>query len=173
MDKDKTTENGGGPKAGERVCTNSPNLQADDNGYPWSTGLFDCHEHKTNALMTFCFPYVTFGQISEVLDAGEMTCPLGSYIYLLMTSALCTQWLMGSKYRSKLRRRYNFVEAPYSDVISHIFCPYCALCQEFRELKNRGLDPSLGWNGILAEQRGTQYTDQQMKIPPPYQAMRK
>ncbi|XP_048140678.1 protein PLANT CADMIUM RESISTANCE 8-like isoform X3 [Rhodamnia argentea] len=149
MDKDKTTENGGDPKAGELICKNSSNLRADDSGNPWSTGLFDCHEHKMNA------------------------CPLGSYIYLLMMSALCTQWLMGSKYRSKLRRRYNLVEAPYGDVISHIFCPYCALCQEFRELKNKGLDPSLGWNGVLAEQRGTEYPDHQMKVPPPYQAMKK
>ncbi|WZZ60171.1 hypothetical protein YC2023_060278 [Brassica napus] len=28
--------------------------------------------------------------------------------------------------------------------ITHCFCEYCALCQEYRELKNRGLDPSIG-----------------------------
>lgn len=71
-------------------------------------------------------------------------CPLGSFIYLLMMPALCTQWIMGSKYRTKLRKKYDLVEAPHTDIISHIFCPCCSLCQEFRELKLRGLDPALG-----------------------------
>jgi len=71
-------------------------------------------------------------------------CHLGSFIYLLMMPALCSQWIMGSKYRTKLRKRYNLVEAPYTDIVSHIFCPCCSLCQEFRELKIRGLDPALG-----------------------------
>ncbi|KDP37256.1 hypothetical protein JCGZ_06312 [Jatropha curcas] len=140
-------------------------------GHPWTTGLFDCHEHQTNAVMTAFFPCVTFGQIAEVLDDGEMTCPLGSFIYLLMMPALCSQWIMGSKYRSKLRRIYNLVEAPYSDLVSHFFCPCCSLCQEFRELKNRGFDPSLGWNGILAQQRERHYHDQQVNAPPQDQVM--
>lgn len=71
-------------------------------------------------------------------------CPLGTFIYMLMMPPLCSQWIMGSKYRAKLRKKYGLVEAPYEDVVSHIFCPCCSLCQEFRELKNRGLDPALG-----------------------------
>ncbi|XP_057773095.1 protein PLANT CADMIUM RESISTANCE 8-like [Salvia miltiorrhiza] len=135
-------------------------------GRPWTTGLFDCHLDQTNAVMTAFLPCVTFGQTAEVLDAGEMSCPLGSFVYMLMMPAVCSQWIMGSKYRTKLRNRYGLVEAPYSDVVSHLLCSCCALCQEFRELKARGLDPALGWNGIVAEQQyGTQ--------PPPVQAMSK
>ncbi|XP_059290800.1 protein PLANT CADMIUM RESISTANCE 8-like [Lycium ferocissimum] len=137
-------------------------------GAPWSTGLFDCHLDQTNAVMTAFLPCVTFGQIAEVLDAGEMTCPMGTFIYLLMMPALCSQWVMGSKYRMKLRQRYNLVEAPYSDIISHIFCPCCSLCQEFRELRNRGLDPALGWNGIVAQQH---YGNQQVNEAPQVQSM--
>ncbi|KAK9130905.1 hypothetical protein Sjap_011392 [Stephania japonica] len=99
-------------------------------GEPWTSGLFDCHEDQTNAVMTAFLPCVTFGQIAEVLDEGEMT--------------LCSQWIMGSKYRNKLRRNYNLVEAPYEDWASALFCPCCSLCQEFRELKSRGIDPALG-----------------------------
>lgn len=76
-------------------------------------------------------------------------CPLGTSIYMLMVAALCSQWIMGSKYRTQLRQRYNLVEAPYSDIISHMFCPCCSLCQEFRELRNRGLDPALGMSHIV------------------------
>lgn len=150
-----------------------PRYEADMIGSPWSTGLFDCHENQTNAVMTALLPCVTFGQIAEVLDGGELSCPLGTFIYLLMMPALCSQWVMGSKYRTKLRKKYNLVEAPYSDVISHIFCPCCSLCQEFRELKSRGLDPALGWNGILSQQRARQQSDQTLKNPPSNQVMSK
>ncbi|WMV22334.1 hypothetical protein MTR67_015719 [Solanum verrucosum] len=180
-------------------------------GTPWSTGLFDCHLDQTNAAMTALLPCVTFGQIAEVQDAGEMrgdksrrtiagpvktfavvglnllkeneisapqpeeisissfyfnSCPLGSFMYLLMMPAVCSHWIMGSKYRTKLRQRYNLVEAPYSDVVAHIFFPFCSLCQEFRELRIRGLDPTLGWNGIVAQQQhGNQQMNQAPSIP--------
>ncbi|XP_021732015.1 protein PLANT CADMIUM RESISTANCE 8 [Chenopodium quinoa] len=113
-------------------------------GNPWTTGLFNCHEDWTNAVVTAFLPCITFGQIAEVLDEGELSSPWGSFIYLLMMPALCSQWIMGSKYRKKLRKKYDLVEAPYTDKVSHIFCLCCSLCQDYRELKNRGLDPSLG-----------------------------
>ncbi|KZV58192.1 golgin candidate 5 [Dorcoceras hygrometricum] len=139
-------------------------------GFPWSTQLFDCHLDQTNAIITAFLPCVTFGQIAEVLDEGELTCSMGTFIYLLMMPALCSQWLMGSKYRNKLRTRYNLVEAPYQDAISHFFCAYCSLCQEYRELKIRGLDPSQGWNGIRAQME-MQHRNQTMNNPPPVQNM--
>ncbi|CAH9132287.1 unnamed protein product [Cuscuta epithymum] len=145
-------------------------------GVPWSTGLFDCHEDQAIAFMTAILPCVTFGQISEILENGEMKCALGSFIYLLlMMPVFCFQWIMGSKYRTKLRQRFNLVEAPYSDIVSHIFCSCCSLCQEFRELRNRGFDPAKGWDGLLAEQQqatGT-YVTQHMSTPPQLQFMSK
>ncbi|KAF9615614.1 hypothetical protein IFM89_024710 [Coptis chinensis] len=71
-------------------------------------------------------------------------CPSGSFIYLLLMPVLCSQLFMGSKYRRKLRKKYNLVEAPFGDCFSHLFCPCCSLCQEFRELQSRGDDPNLG-----------------------------
>lgn len=169
----RPTEDGETPQHGYPVNSYPPQPESDNKfavGKPWSTGLFDCQEHETNAMMTACLPCVTFGQIAEVLDEGEMTCPLGSFIYLVMMPAFCSHWILGSKYRTKLRKKYDLVEAPYEDKISHIFCPCCSLCQEFRELKIRGLDPALGWNGIIAQQRGVQYQNQ-VKVPPPNQTM--
>ncbi|XP_030487466.2 protein PLANT CADMIUM RESISTANCE 8 [Cannabis sativa] len=160
----------------EPIGSVAPNFHANQNqplGKPWTTGLFDCYENQTNAVMTSFLPCVTFGQIAEVLHEGEMACHLGSFIYLLMMPALCSQWIMGSKYRTKLRTKYDLVEAPYTDVISHVFCPCCSLCQEYRELKIRGLDPALGWNGILAQQQGKNYQDKTVDIPPGTQAISK
>ncbi|KAF8388961.1 hypothetical protein HHK36_025645 [Tetracentron sinense] len=150
MGLNQTTGDGETPQSGEPVSSVPSKFQTVENpsiGNPWTTGLFDCHEHQTNA------------------------CPLGSFIYLLMMPALCSQWIMGSKYRAKLRKKYDLVDAPYEDKISHIFCPCCSLCQEFRELKSRGLDPALGWKGNLAQQQGRQYLDQQVKTPPQKQTM--
>lgn len=130
------------------------------------------------AVMTLIAPCVTFGQIAEILDEGELcnayilaciyilhspfifqkfyfdfpflllariaACPLGSFIYLIMVPALCSYWIMGSKYRAKLRKKFDLVEAPYEDAISHALFPCCSLSQEFRELQLRGLNPALG-----------------------------
>ena len=47
-------------------------------------------------------------------------------------------------YRSKLRAHYSLPPKPGPDICVHCCCLYCALCQEYRELKNRGLDPEGG-----------------------------
>ena len=31
----------------------------------------------------------------------------------------------------------------------HTFCGYCALCQEYRELKGRGFDMQAGWHANM------------------------
>ncbi|XP_051148194.1 protein PLANT CADMIUM RESISTANCE 8-like [Andrographis paniculata] len=149
-------------------------------GRSWNSGLFDCHNDPTNAVMTAFFPCVAFGQIAEVMDAIEpsqgsskLNCTSGSVVYML-TMIVCFNCYIGSKYRSKLRRKFGLVEAPYDDAVSHFFCPFCSLCQEFRELKSRQLDPALGWNGILAKQQEMmQYGTEQMNKAPQPQAMSK
>ena len=47
-------------------------------------------------------------------------------------------------YRSRMRKQYNLPATPCGDCLVHFFCEPCALCQEHRELKNRGFDMSLG-----------------------------
>ncbi|KAK8963286.1 Protein PLANT CADMIUM RESISTANCE 8 [Platanthera guangdongensis] len=117
--------------------------------------------------MTAFFPCVTFGQNAEILDEGGTSCTLGSFMYILMVPALLSCWFIGSNYRKKLRNQYNLVQAPAEDWTVHLFCPCCALCQEFRELQHRGIDPSLGWMGYLAQQQAS------ASIPPEGQFMRK
>ncbi|XP_072995537.1 protein PLANT CADMIUM RESISTANCE 8 [Typha latifolia] len=140
-------------------------VESEHVGRSWTTGLFDCACIQTNTLMTACFPCLTFGQIAEIIDEGETSCTLGSFLYLLLAPTLCTCWVLGSNYRSKLREKYNLVQAPAEDCVVHLFCPCCALCQEFRELQNRGIDPSLGWMGHLAKQQETR------TAPPQSQSM--
>ncbi|KAJ0430787.1 putative PLAC8 motif-containing protein [Helianthus annuus] len=47
-------------------------------------------------------------------------------------------------YRTKLRNQYSLPKQPCNDCLVHFFCKPCALCQEYRELKYRGLNPSYG-----------------------------
>ncbi|XVF86036.1 hypothetical protein PTKIN_Ptkin17bG0168400 [Pterospermum kingtungense] len=113
----------------------------------WTTGLFDCMEDPTNALITALFPCVTFGQIADVLDNGHATCATSGIIYAF---APC---LVSGPYRKKLRQRFGLVEAPASDRIIHSLFEPCALCQEYRELNNRGINPALGHHGNLNKQQ--------------------
>lgn len=69
-------------------------------------------------------------------------CALGSFMYLLMGPAVCSQWIMGSTYSTRLRTRFRLVQAPTRGSIADLFCPCCALCEEFTELRNRGIDPT-------------------------------
>ncbi|CAD5171920.1 protein PLANT CADMIUM RESISTANCE 8-like [Musa acuminata AAA Group] len=136
-------------------------------GRPWTTALFDCGDNQTNAVLTAFCPCVTFGQIAEILDEGQTSCTLGSFMYILLVPALCTCWILGAYYRQQLRKKYNLISSPAHDRTLHLFCPCCSLCQEFRELHNRGLDPSQGWLGYLAKQQETR------TLPPDGQSMDK
>lgn len=70
------------------------------------------------------------------------TCNGAIYATLLSLSGLAC--LYSCYYRSKMRAQYDLPEAPCMDCLVHFCCETCALCQEYRELKNRGFDLSIG-----------------------------
>ncbi|KAI9169161.1 hypothetical protein LWI28_007922 [Acer negundo] len=90
-----------------------------DQDQQWSTGLYDCCEDPKNS------------------------CKIQGLVYYAMARIGCG-WLYGGIYRSKMRRHLSLPEAPCSDWLLHCCCCVCALTQEYRELKNRGANPSLG-----------------------------
>jgi hypothetical protein len=47
-------------------------------------------------------------------------------------------------YRTKMRATYDLDEGECPDFLVHWCCEPCALCQEYRELKNRGFDMGIG-----------------------------
>ncbi|ERM94040.1 cell number regulator 10 [Amborella trichopoda] len=112
---------------------------------PWSTGLCGCCEDPTNCFTTCCCPCITFGRIAEVVDRGTTSCAVSSSLFCCLLWFTCCPYLYSCTYRSKLRGQFNLEESPCADCLVHWACGYCALCQEYRELKNRGLDPSFGW----------------------------
>lgn len=121
--------------------------QSPYNGPPvgtWTTGLCGCFEDIGSCCMTCCCPCIIFGQNAEVIDKGRTSCSIAALIFYGL-SYIGFGCLYSYTYRSKLRGLYSLPEEPCMDLCIHCFCTHCAICQEYRELKNRGLDPSIGW----------------------------
>ncbi|KAJ0104692.1 hypothetical protein Patl1_19123 [Pistacia atlantica] len=124
-------------------------------GAAWKSGLFACCNNPCNALVTALLPCVTFGQVAEMVDDGNIACCTSIMLYMGMCFGLCVgiglccKWKYGlckqtAEYRTKLRNKFNLAESPALDWVTHLCCHCCALCQEYRELQSRGFDPSLG-----------------------------
>ncbi|GKD89499.1 plant cadmium resistance 6-like protein [Tanacetum coccineum] len=94
-------------------------------------------------IITACLPCITFGQIAEIVDNGQTSCATGGLLYgaIAFIGMPC---IMSCSYRTKIRSSYGLMESPGPDSVTHFFCEWCALCQEYRELKARGLDPAIG-----------------------------
>ncbi|XP_011009998.1 PREDICTED: activating signal cointegrator 1 complex subunit 2 homolog isoform X2 [Populus euphratica] len=135
----------------------------------WTTGIFDCMDDPTNALITALFPCVTFGQVAEIVDNGQTTCGTNGMIYGMVAFCIAMPCIVSCGYRSKLRAKYGLIEDPAPDWLTHCLFEWCALCQEYRELNNRDLDPSIGWQGNLARQNMMQA--QVGMVPPTNQRM--
>ncbi|MQM09632.1 hypothetical protein Taro_042503 [Colocasia esculenta] len=128
---------------------------------PWSTGLCDCCDDVGNCCITCFCPCITFGQIAEIIDRGSTSCGASGALYTLILCLTGCSCLYSCFYRSKLRRQYGLAEGSCPDCIVHCCCESCALCQEYRELKNRGFDPVIGWQATM-ERQGPAVT-----FPPP------
>ncbi|KAB8087644.1 cell number regulator 2 isoform X1 [Oryza sativa Japonica Group] len=111
---------------------------------PWSTDLFDCFDDSSNCFMTWLCPCITFGQIAEIVDRGSSSCGTSGSLYALVFLVTGCSCIYSCIYRSKLRSQYGLQETPCPDCLVHLWCEPCALCQEYRELKKRGFDMSLG-----------------------------
>ncbi|KAL6187033.1 hypothetical protein ACLB2K_043149 [Fragaria x ananassa] len=118
---------------------------------PWKTGLFDCFDDPKNCCTTFWCPCITFGQIAEIVDKGSTSCGASGALYTLIFCVTGCPCFYSCFYRSKMRQQYTLDASPCGDCLVHCFCEYCALCQEYRELQNRGFDMVIGWHGNIEE----------------------
>jgi Cys-rich protein (TIGR01571 family) len=94
------------------------------------------HEFKHEKLLKQFF-------LCELCMEMLTACAVSGVVYCLMMHVACTPCYSCS-YQKKLCAKFNLEEDPCGDCIVHCFCEHCALCQEYRELKNKGLDPALG-----------------------------
>ncbi|XP_057960884.1 protein PLANT CADMIUM RESISTANCE 2-like [Malania oleifera] len=115
---------------------------------PWSSGLCDCRNDVRTCCITCWCPCITFGRIAEIVDKGSSSCGFNGALYTLIfcvTGCCCSCY--SCFYRAKMRQQYSLKKKPCGDCLVHCCCETCALCQEYRELQNRGFDMSIGWHG--------------------------
>ncbi|XP_027100427.1 protein PLANT CADMIUM RESISTANCE 2-like [Coffea arabica] len=119
---------------------------------PWSTGLCDCTSDVRNCCITCWCPCITFGQVAEIVDKGSSSCGSNGALYTLIACVTGCACFYSCFYRSKMRQQHSLHETPCGDCLVHCFCEPCALCQEYRELKNRGFEMEIGWHGNMERQ---------------------
>ncbi|RDX99604.1 Protein PLANT CADMIUM RESISTANCE 2, partial [Mucuna pruriens] len=113
--------------------------------------LLSLNPQLSGCITCWC-PCVTFGQVAEIVDKGStckklVTCGASGALYTLICCVIGCGWVYSCFYRSKMRRQYMLKESPCWDCLVHCCCEPCALCQEYRELENRGFDMVIGWQG--------------------------
>ncbi|KAA3466033.1 protein PLANT CADMIUM RESISTANCE 11-like [Gossypium australe] len=110
---------------------------------PWSTGLYDCTADVASHVGVLALP------LGILLTSAS-----GAFFVLLSILTVCiSNRIYSYTYRARLRSQYILEESPCRDCYLHFWCEACALCQEYRELKNRGFDVSLGWHGNWERQK--------------------
>lgn len=112
----------------------------------WSSDLMDCFDDCGVCCLTCWCPCVTFGRVAEIVDRGATSCGTSGALYTLLACLTGCQWIYSCTYRAKMRAQLGLPEAPCCDCCVHFCCDACALCQQYRELKARGVDPALGWD---------------------------
>ncbi|CAI9296919.1 unnamed protein product [Lactuca saligna] len=119
----------------------------------WSTGLFDCFDDLPTLIITAFAPCVTFGQVAEMVDRGQNSCMVlgGLHAGLLYFTGLGC--LLSAYFRIRMVQMYNLPNDPVINILVHLVCEPCALCQEYRELQAHGFDMKLGlgWKGQSPE----------------------
>uniref|UniRef100_A0A7N2R0T7 Uncharacterized protein n=1 Tax=Quercus lobata TaxID=97700 RepID=A0A7N2R0T7_QUELO len=127
-----------------KVCPSNKNSKPAPYTSPpegkWSTGLCGCFEDLSTCWVTCWLLLSPHHLWPHCLDSGP-----GTNMPYMMLAHVFGACLYACTYRAKLRGLYSLPPESCRDCCVHHFCFCCALCQEYRKLKNRGLDPSLGW----------------------------
>ncbi|KAJ4705707.1 Protein PLANT CADMIUM RESISTANCE like [Melia azedarach] len=123
-----------------------------DNPVHWSSGICACCDDMQSCCIGLFCPCFLFGKNAEFLGSGTFagSCLTYFILWAFVNSVCCllTDGIMlglpgcfvacyACGYRRALRTKYNLQEAPCGDFVSHFFCHLCAICQEYREIRER------------------------------------
>ncbi|KVI05421.1 Uncharacterized protein family Cys-rich [Cynara cardunculus var. scolymus] len=109
----------------------------------WSTGLFECFDDPTTLIITFFAPCVTFGQVAEMVDQGRTSVGMFAALHFLIMYFTGCGCLLSAYFRIKMSHLYRLPDDPIINILVHLICEPCALCQEYRELQHRGFNMKL------------------------------
>ncbi|GLT59561.1 hypothetical protein SLA2020_323730 [Shorea laevis] len=121
----------------------------------WSSGICACCDDMQSCCIGLFCPCFLFGKNAEFLGSGTLigSCMTHFILWGFINSLCCILtegFLLGLPgcfvacyacgYRKALRAKYNLQEAPCGDFATHFFCHPCAICQEYREIRERAGD---------------------------------
>lgn len=133
----------------------SQNESSSDVPVQWSSGICACFDDLQSCSIGTICPCFLFGKNAESLGSGTFmgSCTTHFFICGLMNSLCCLVTggvVLGFPgcfaacyacgYRKALRTKYNLQEAPCGDFMTHLCCHLCAVCQEYREIRERSVD---------------------------------
>ncbi|PWA38320.1 PLAC8 family protein [Artemisia annua] len=139
------------------------NERVSDVPVEWSSGICACFDDLQSCLVGTICPCYLFGKNAEILGSNTFmgSCTTHFIICGLINSCCCLLsggLLLGFPgcfaacyacgYRKALRTKYNLQEAPCGDFITHLCCHMCAVCQEYREIRERSVDINTNANII-------------------------
>jgi Cys-rich protein (TIGR01571 family) len=120
------------------------------NSVPWTTDIFSCFDDCGTCACAWFLPCVLVGRIAEIVDEGRTSCLTAGCIYYCLQSCTGCGCLYTYSFRTRLRNKYGLELKPCDDCCTDCWCLPCSLSQQIRELQNRGIDPSLGWEANRA-----------------------
>ncbi|OVA03881.1 Uncharacterized protein family Cys-rich [Macleaya cordata] len=118
----------------------------------WTSGICACCDDMQSCCIGLMCPCYLFGKNAEFLGSGTLIgscmthfilCGLVNSLCCLLSEGIllgfpgCSVACYACGYRRALRSKYNLPEAPCGDFITHLCCHLCALCQEYREIRER------------------------------------
>ncbi|CAF4539734.1 unnamed protein product [Rotaria socialis] len=120
----------------DKVDVNDGVFSALEAGVPWTTPLSGCFDDVDTCVYgLWCLPCL-FGQNAKQIDGTDCTTMCCLYS-LLGCLGMC--WIPHVLKRKILRQKYSLREEPCEDSFATCCCGPCAVCQETRELKARGM----------------------------------
>ncbi|KAH9509755.1 Protein PLANT CADMIUM RESISTANCE 7 [Bulinus truncatus] len=93
----------------------------------WDFGLWSCCESLLLTCITLICPCYVFGKIAEATDRS--CCLYG--LLCLSPATFCVQAVI----RRKVREEMDISGTFSGDFMTALFCPFCAIVQEARELR--------------------------------------
>ena len=97
----------------------------------WGNGLFGCFNDCGICIMTYFCTCYTFGKNAEAVGESCFLCCLcyGCHPFDLAAKVAV---------RTKIRVQKGIAGTIAGDIVYHVFCSACAICQEAQELKTGG-----------------------------------
>jgi len=101
----------------------------------WKSSIFGCCPPSIDCIKGWICPCILYGQVVE--QAGYGSCMSSCLLYLICMPC-CGACLIHAPTRGKMRNDYKLQESCADDRLATCCCGPCALCQERRELNERG-----------------------------------